>query len=59
MVSFFKRKSKSAKEKLEDRYDRILSEVHEFSTKKGVFFDSRLEQKLAEAQKLFQQISQL
>ncbi len=59
MVSFFRKKSRSTKEKLEERYDRILSEVHEFTTQKGLFIDRRLEQKLMEAQRLFQQISQL
>lgn len=58
MVSFFRKKSKSTKERLEERYDRILSEVHEFTTQKGLFIDRRLEQKLMEAQRLFQQISQ-
>ena len=45
MVSFLKRNSQSTKEKLEERYNRILSEVHEFTTQKGIFIDRRLEQK--------------
>ncbi|WP_422362131.1 hypothetical protein [Reichenbachiella sp.] len=59
MISFFRRKSRSTKERLEERYDRILSEVHEFTTQKGIFIDQRLEQKLAEAQKIFHQLSKL
>ncbi|WP_420579861.1 hypothetical protein [Reichenbachiella sp.] len=59
MVSFLKRNSQSTKEKLEERYNRILSEVHEFTTQKGIFIDRRLEQKLAEAQKIFHQLSKL
>lgn len=59
MVAFFKRKSKSTKERLEERYNRILSEVHEFTTQKGIFIDRRLEEKLAEAQKIFHQLSKL
>lgn len=59
MVAIFKRKPRPSKEVLEERYNKILSEVLEFTTRKGIVSDKRLDRKLVEAQKVFHQLSKL
>ena len=59
MFSFFKSRAKSSKQQLEEKYNRILDEIHQFSISKMKLTDRRIDNKLLEAQEVFREISNL